>query len=75
MMLDLLEAVRGGVEGPTRIMYRANLSWSVCQNLLRHLVERGLIRLVEGTRKRYALTPKGSDVLSWSSRVADEIGG
>ncbi len=75
MMLDILEAVSGATEGPTQIMYRANLSWSVCQDLLRHLVERDLIRLVEGTRKRYALTPKGSDVLGWSSRVADEMGG
>jgi len=75
MMLDILEAVREGAEGPTRIMYKANLSWFICQDLLEQLVKRGSIRPVEGTRKRYELTPKGSDILSWSRRVAEEIGG
>jgi len=75
MMLDILEAVKEGPERPTRIMYRANLSWSICQNLLGHLLERGLVRLIaEGERKRYDLTPKGSQVITWSSNIADEIG-
>ncbi len=75
MMLDILEAVKEGPERPTRIMYRANLSWSVCQDLLGHLVGRGLIRLIaEGERKRYELMPKGSQVIGWSSKAADEIG-
>lgn len=74
-MLDILEAVREGVEGPTRIMYKANLSWCICQDLLGLLIKRGLIRPVEGTRKGYELTPKGSDILSWSRRVAEGIGG
>lgn len=76
MMLDILESLKEGTEGPTRIMYRANLSWSVLQELLGHLVNRGLIKPVdEGTRKRYQLTAKGSDVLDWSARVAGEMGG
>lgn len=75
MMLGILKAIKGGAEGPTRIMYRANLSWSICQDLLGHLVKRGLVRLIaEDERKRYELTPRGSEVLNWSSRVADEIG-
>jgi len=76
MMLNILEAVKEGAEGPTQIMYRANLSWSICQELLGHLVERSLIkRIDEGERRHYELTPKGSEVLGWSSKVADEIGG
>jgi len=75
MMLDVLEAVKEGPERPTRIMYRANLSWSICQDLLGHLVERGLVRpIAEGERKRYDLTPKGSQVIIWSGEIADEMG-
>ncbi len=75
-MMDILGAVKGNVEKPTRIMSRANLSWSICQDLLGHLVERGLIKVVvEGARKRYELTPKGSDVLRYFVRIVEEVGG
>ena len=43
MMVDVLRAVRGGAVLPTRVMYRSNLSWSVCQDLLKHLAAKGLL--------------------------------
>ncbi len=74
-MFDILAAVKGKVEKPTRIMYRSNLSWSVCQELLRHLTGKGLIKVVaEGKRKRYELTPEGDAVLVSFTRVLEELG-
>ena len=74
MMVDVLRAVRGGAVLPTRVMYRSNLSWSVCQDLLKHLVARGLLEThAEGERRLIVLTPKGSLALSEYCRAAEEI--
>lgn len=74
-MFDILAAVNGKAERPTRIMYRSNLSWSVCQELLRHLTGKGLIRVVaQGRRKRYELTPHGSAVLISFTGILEELG-
>ncbi len=34
--LDVLKAVRDGVDKPTRIMYVANMSWNPTQDMLAH---------------------------------------
>lgn len=74
MMLDVLRAVKEGAEGPTRIMYRANLSWSVCRGILRHLDSKGLVRAVaEGGRTRYGITAKGSEVLAGYTSAVSAI--
>jgi predicted transcriptional regulator len=76
MMVDVLRAVHGGAERPTQVMYRSNLSWLVCQDLLRRSSARGFIRAVEeGGRKRYVLTPAGVDVLGRFVRAAEEMRG
>lgn len=69
-MLGVLRAVRGGVDGPTRVMYAVNLSWRPTQGILGGLVERGLLERfdVEGGRRgrvRYGLTEKGLGVLRY----------
>ncbi|MGP8125830.1 MAG: winged helix-turn-helix domain-containing protein [Nitrososphaerales archaeon] len=75
IMFDILTAVKGEAEKPTRIMYRSNLSWSVCQDLLRHLTGKGLIKVVaEGKRKRYELTPQGRGVLTSFTGILEELG-
>ena len=74
MMVDVLRAINGGAERPTRIMYKSNLSWLVSQELLTRLSSKGLIRsYVEGDRRRYLLTRTGLDVLSRFVRAAEEI--
>jgi predicted transcriptional regulator len=74
-MLDILAAVKGKAEKPTRIMYRSNLSWSLCQELLRHLAGKGLVRVVaQGRRKRYELTPQGDAVLVSFGGILEELG-
>jgi predicted transcriptional regulator len=74
MMAHVLDAIRNGADKPTRVMYKSNLSWSVCQSLLGHLTERGFVKIVlDGPRKRYLLTPSGSEVLSSFTRVAEAI--
>jgi predicted transcriptional regulator len=75
MMVHVLDAIKGGPEKPTHIMYRSNLSWAMCQGLLGHLVERGFVKVVpKGARKRYELTQTGSDLLSSFIRAAEAIG-
>ncbi len=75
MMFDILGAVKGEAEKPTRIMYKSNLSWSVCQDLLRHLTGKGLIKVVaQGARKHYELTSEGIDVLRSFARIVEELG-
>jgi predicted transcriptional regulator len=74
MMVDVLRAVRGGAVLPTRVMYRSNLSWSVCQGLLKHLTAKGLLETrAEGERRLIVLTPKGSLALGEYCRAAEEI--
>ena len=74
MMVDVLRAVRGGAVLPTRVMYRSNLSWSVCQGLLKHLAAKGRFETrAEGERRVIALTPRGSLALSGYCRAVKGI--
>ena len=74
MMVDVLRAVRGGAVLPTRVMYMSNLSWSVCQDLLKHLAAKGLLETrAEGERRVIVLTPRGSLALSEYCRAVEEI--
>jgi predicted transcriptional regulator len=74
MMVDVLRAVRGGAVLPTTVMYRSNLSWSVCQHLLKHLAAKGLLETrPKGERRLIVLTPKGSLALSGYCRAVEEI--
>jgi len=64
--LDVLKAVRSGVDKPTNIMYKCNLAWKPFKRILNSLIENGLLKTVEtGTRKTYELTEKGRDVLRY----------
>ena len=68
--LKILDAVRNGVEKPTRIMYAANLSWKPTQRILSRLTEQGLVAEVSDTesvksRRKYKITEKGIAVLDY----------
>jgi predicted transcriptional regulator len=62
---DLLKVVGSGETKPTRIMYRANLSWVAMEELLHRLVDHGFVRETpQGRYTRYHLTPKGARALN-----------
>ena len=74
IVLRVLSVVREGVDKPTRIMYAANLSWRPTQRILSSLVQRGLLREIEDagsrrSKKRYEITEKGANVVSYFERA------
>jgi predicted transcriptional regulator len=74
--LKILDAVRGGVDKPTRIMYASNLSWKPTQRILKQLIEQGLIREVRNddyvkSRRRYEITEKGIAVLEYFDKAKE----
>ena len=72
--MDMLAAVNDGAEGPTQIMYKANLSWVVVRQHLRELVECGM--LVEQrvrSRVKFGISERGVAVLRSYALVVDQI--
>ena len=74
--LNILSAVRDGVDKPTRIMYAANMSWKPVQRILSHLVEQGLLEVRMNTesrqsKRRYVLTDKGTNVLDYFEKAKE----
>lgn len=72
--LKILDAVREGVDKPTRIMYASNLSWKPTQRILKQLIEQELIREVRNddyvnSRRRYEITEKGIAVLEYFDKA------
>ena len=74
--MDMLRAVKDGAEGPTQIMYKANLSWITLQQHLKTLVDNECLRWVEnGNRKKYELTTKGTNIMNSYINLLNEVGG
>ena len=68
--LDILLAIRDGVDKPTRIMFAAKLSWRPTQRILSSLVDQGLVEVRMNTetrksKKRYVITEKGINLLDY----------
>ena len=71
---DIIENVANGNVGPTRIMYKSNISWQVLQESLDFLISNGfLVEGVESARKVYRLTEKGFRVRNEFTRVREEL--
>lgn len=63
--LEVLRVIRAGYSKPTNIMYKSNISWITLQEILRTLMDRGLIAMIENDdRKLYITTTKGKNVLN-----------
>jgi predicted transcriptional regulator len=61
---DVLKAIELGVEKPTRIMYKANLTYTMLQDIFTTLVHNRFIREeISGAKKRYYITRKGKNAL------------
>ncbi|MBA7628113.1 hypothetical protein ES703_35583 [subsurface metagenome] len=74
IMLEVLAAVRGGEDKPTRIMYAVNLSWGPTSRMLFSLVEQGLLelRIASGrSRKRYVITERGVNVIDYFDKAQE----
>lgn len=72
--MDILSCVKAGIEKPTQIMYKANLSWTALKDHLTALENGALIRTVEyGTRRKYELTEKALAVLMQYQKILDEV--
>jgi len=72
LCLDVLRVISRGVEKPTNIMYKSNLSWVTLREILMLLAEEGLIKCeVAGKRKRYKITKKGLDTLRYFRKIEE----
>ena len=72
--MDILRVTNEGIDKPTQIMYKANLSWVALLGHLKDLIAGGFLREVEyGTRKKYEITQRGSELLESYQRVVTSV--
>jgi predicted transcriptional regulator len=72
--MDILRAIMEGAEGPTQIMYKANLSWAPFCAHLTALGDQGFVgENAVGDRKKYSLTGKGSEIVGAYLHLIREI--
>jgi predicted transcriptional regulator len=73
--VDIMDEIMSGTIKPTRIMYRANLSWKPLQQMLKALIDQELVEEYaaeegdERTDKVYRITDKGRDVLEYFGKA------
>jgi len=71
---DVLKTLERGVDKPTRIMYKANLSWSSLQDTFDTLIDGGFMTVKNSkASKRYFITDKGRRALSYHMRSMDGL--
>ncbi|MDQ1279266.1 MAG: 45 protein [Thermoproteota archaeon] len=76
MYYDILMVIEKGVEEPTRIMYKTNLSWEVLQDLFDTLIEGGFIKeevKINSGKNIYRVTEKGRNSLSYYLKSLDGL--
>jgi predicted transcriptional regulator len=70
--LEVLHIISKGENKPTRIMYKANLSWVPLQETLKFLLSQDLLReSTSSKRKEYFVTEKGKRVLTYFDRLKE----
>jgi predicted transcriptional regulator len=73
--MDVLQVISQGIDRPTQIMYKANLSWVALQECLKSLVARTFItEEAQGSRRRYELTQTGFEILRTFQKVLEGMG-
>ena len=69
---DVLQAISRGIQKPTRIMYKANLSWIPLQEILKSLLTQGFIEEKRFKKSmRYEITTKGISVLNYYEKARE----
>jgi predicted transcriptional regulator len=72
--IDILHVIGEGIDRPTHVMYKSNVSWIALQHALKTLINQNfLTEDEEGNRKKYKLTNKGFRVLEYYSKVRAEL--
>lgn len=79
MTLDVLRSIHIGEWKPTRIMYKANLSWKTLHEILDTLVEKKLISVSKTHRdtwvgKAYKILPAGRQALIHNHNLSEALG-
>ncbi|MGI0091689.1 MAG: winged helix-turn-helix domain-containing protein [Nitrososphaerales archaeon] len=71
---DVLCVIGNGTEKPTRIMYRANLSWTIMHLYVDSLTKKGLILAEEtGGKRRYRLSDKGRQIMQQYLSIKQDL--
>ncbi|MFH0748623.1 MAG: DUF4364 family protein [Candidatus Bathyarchaeota archaeon] len=71
---DILEVIGRGINKPTRIMYRTNLSWVTLKEMFETLINGGFIREeMEKNSQRYYITEKGKNALAYHLKSLDGL--
>ena len=72
LYLEVLKAIKNGTEKPTRIMYEANLSWTLLQDILGSLETQDLVEEIDVSESRdkrsariYWITHKGESLMRY----------
>ena len=79
--LDVLRAIAGGDSKPTRIMYKANLSWEPCKAILSNMAAQGCIEMEEigdgdkRSNRKYTITEKGMNVIQYFDIGMEQVEG
>ena len=73
--VEVLTAISNGEQKPTRLMYSCNWAWNTIKGTLDLLSAKGYVDEIYETekRKRYYITAKGRDVLSYYSGLQDLV--
>ena len=67
LSIEVLTVIAGGEDRITRIMYSCNLSWNSLLSILSTLESKGYVENCsdDGKNKRYRVTSKGREVISY----------
>jgi predicted transcriptional regulator len=76
IIFDVLEVISRGVNKPTRIMYKTNLSWTSLHEVFDLLIGRKLIRVEDYKEShRYYITDAGKEALGYHKQALSGLVG
>ena len=74
LYFDVIKAIGEGVDKPTRIMYKANLSWVTLGEALATLVNKEfVVEKKMGNSHRYLLSDKGQNALEHFNKALENL--
>jgi len=72
--MDVLDIIAKGTTQPTKIMYKANLSWPRANTILKSLETLGFIKVEKiGKRKSYSITDKGKELIKQYNLLINKL--